>query len=101
MAYQEINKDELEIINSKINEKIDDVFEVIDVIYNDDKTKRFIILKENENTYSYRLEFLMKIDDDYKWNPPCCSMSHSIFISKKDAINDLKLTEAYEKYFIF
>ena len=81
------------------NDQINEVFEIIDIIYNKDKSKRFIILKENENMYSYKIQFLMKIDGETIWSSPCCSMSHSIFIDYQDAINDLKLTEEYEKYF--
>ena len=101
MACQVIDKEELKIINSKLNEQIDETYEIVEIIYDSSNTRRFIIIKESENMYSYRLEFLIKVNNEYKWNPPCCCMSHSIFISKSDAINDLKLTDAYEKYFIF
>ena len=62
------------------NDQINEVFEIIDIIYNKDKSKRFIILKENENMYSYKIQFLMKIDGETIWSSPCCSMSHSIYV---------------------
>ena len=77
-------------------------FPVTKIIYSSDHKYRFVILKEDIHMFSYRLELLMSINDkinQYEWNSPCCSMSHSLFYSEEDAINDIKLTEEYEKYF--
>ena len=42
------------------------IYEVKDVIYSIDNTKRFVVLKQKENLYTFKYEMIYKYDEDEK-----------------------------------
>ena len=89
-----------------------DNLQVIKVIYNEEKTKRFIILKSTNGYYKYTYEELCVCDEEewryicnYDnavpawWNPKDNSSAYSFFGTEQEALTMLMQEDEYKKYF--
>ena len=87
-------------------------YEVVKVIYNKDKTKRFILLKSLNNFYKYTYEEIYVYDRD-EWNL-CCNFpdsypatwipkdrkfGYSFFGTEQEAYTSMKQESEYLQYF--
>ena len=87
-------------------------YEVIKVIYNKDKTKRFILLKSSNGFYKYTYEEIYVYDTD-DWNL-CCNIpdsypatwipidrkfGYSFFGTEQEAYTSIKQESEYLQYF--
>lgn len=87
-------------------------YEAIKVIYNKDKTKRFILLKSSNNFYKYTYEEIYVYDID-EWNL-CCNtpdsypatwipkdrkFGYSFFGTEQEAYTSMKQESEYLQYF--
>ena len=86
--------------------------EVIQVIYSQDRTMRYVVLKSEKGLFTFQLEEIQQFDDDEwkyifsekdampaMWEPPCGYLNNSIFETKQDAIKELMSEPAYKQYF--
>ena len=86
--------------------------QVIKVIYNEEKTKRFIILKSINGYYKYTYEELCVYDEDEwmyfcnqknvvpaYWNPKDRSFAYSFFGTEDEAMSALLQESEYKQYF--
>lgn len=86
--------------------------QVIRVIYNDEKTKRFIILKSIKGYYKYTYEELSVCDEEeWKyicnqenafpawWNTMDCSFAYSFFGTENEALKMLMQEGEYKHFF--
>ena len=88
-------------------------YEVVEVIYSSDKTKRFIILKSTNGFYKYTYEEICVFDElDWNdhycyienikpgwWEPKDSSFAYSFFGTENEAIISLKSEPIYRQYF--
>ncbi len=87
-------------------------YEVVKVLYNKDKTKRFIILKSSNGFYKYTYEEIYVYDED-EWNL-CCNIpdsypatwipkdrefGYSFFGTEQEAYTSMKQESEYLQYF--
>ncbi len=86
--------------------------QVIKVIYNEEKTKRFIILKSINGYYKYTYEELCVYDEDEwmyicnqknvvpaYWNPKDRSFAYSFFGTEDEVMSALLQESEYKQYF--
>ena len=89
-----------------------DNLQVIRVIYNEEKTKRFIILKSTNGYYKYTYEELYVCDEEEWryicnqdnavpawWNPKDGSFAYSFFGTEQEALAMLMQEKEYKQYF--
>ncbi len=87
------------------------VDEVVEAIYSNDKTMRYVILKKENGCFTYTLEVMLRFDDeDWKYISaqedalPAMWGSHhglsSIFDTKEHAIKELMAEPEYKLYFV-
>ena len=105
-----------EIVNMMYDKELSfaEDLEIIDVIYSNDRTKRFIILKSLNGFYKYTYEEICICDkdeweylsrcnlDDVRpawWEPKDKSFAYSFFGREEEALVSLKLTSEYKLYF--
>ncbi len=87
-------------------------YEVVKVIYNKDKTKRFILLKSLNNFYKYtyeeiyvydrdELNLCCNIPDSYPatWIPKDRKFGYSFFGTEQEAYTSMKQESEYLQYF--
>lgn len=87
-------------------------YEVVKVLYNKDKTKRFILLKSSNGFYKYTYEEIYVYDTD-EWNL-CCNnpdsypatwmpkdrkFGYSFFGTEQEAYTSMKQESEYLQYF--
>ncbi len=87
-------------------------YEVVKVLYNKDKTKRFILLKSSNGFYKYTYEEIYVYDAD-EWNL-CCNIpdsspatwtpkdrkfGYSFFGTEQEAYTSMKQESEYLQYF--
>lgn len=87
-------------------------YEVVKVLYNKDKTKRFILLKSSNGFYKYTYEEIYVYDTD-EWNL-CCNIpdsypatwipkgrkfGYSFFGTEQEAYTSIKQESEYLQYF--
>jgi hypothetical protein len=92
-----------------------DDLEIIDVIYSNDKTKRFIVLKSLNGFYKYTYEEICICDkeewEDLNrcnleyvshawWETKDATFAYSFFGTEEEAMLSLRLTAEYKLYFI-
>ena len=92
-----------------------DVFdsEVVRVIYSQNRTMRYVVLKNEKGYFTFRLEAIYQRDgDEWKyifsednslpafWEPAYCGSNKSIFATEEEAINELKNEGTYKKHFM-
>lgn len=92
---------------------IDDL-EIVDIIYSNDKTKRFIVLKSMNGFYKYTFEEICICDkDEWEYLNRCGSddvrpawwatndrnFAYSFFGNEEEAMDSLKSTSEYRLYF--
>ena len=86
--------------------------QLVKVIYNEEKTKRFILLKSVNGYYKYTYEELCLFDEEEwlyicnlenafpaYWNPKDRSFAYSFFGTEEDALSMLMQEEEYKEYF--
>ncbi len=86
--------------------------QVIKVIYNKEKTKRFILLKSVNGYYKYTYEELCVFDEEEWmyicnqknavpawWNPMDRTFAYSFFGTEEDALTMLMQEKEYKQYF--
>ncbi len=86
--------------------------QVIRVIYNEEKTKRFILLKSVNGYYKYTYEELCVFDEEEWiyicnqenavpawWNPKNRSFAYSFFGTEEEALTMLMQEGEYKQYF--
>ena len=86
--------------------------QVIKVIYNEEKTKRFILLKSVNGYYKYTYEELCVFDEEEWmnicnqenavpawWNPKDHSFAYSFFGTEEEALTMLMQEGEYKRYF--
>lgn len=89
-----------------------DNLQVIKVIYNEEKTKRFIVLKSTNGYYKYTYEELCVCDEEEWryicnqdntapawWNPKDGSFAYSFFGTEQEALTGLMQEKEYKQYF--
>lgn len=91
-----------------------DVFddEVVRVIYSADRTRRYVILKDEKGLYTYQLEAIYQFDkDEWKyicsekntlpamWEPFHSLLGSSIFATEEDLLREMQLEPEYKQYF--
>lgn len=85
--------------------------EVIRVIYSTDKTKRYVILRDEKGLYTYQLEAIYQFDkEEWKyvfseksdlpamWEPHN-SLGSSMFSNEQDLLREMMLEPEYKMYF--
>ena len=86
--------------------------QVVKVIYNEEKTKRFILLKSVNGYYKYTYEELCVFDEEEWmyicnqedavpawWNPKDRSFAYSFFGTEEEALTMLKQEGEYKQFF--
>ena len=88
--------------------------EIINVIYSNDRTKRFIVLKSLNNFYKYTYEEICICDEDEWeylnrcnledvrpawWEPKDRAFAYSFFGREEEAMASLQSTSEYNLYF--
>ena len=86
--------------------------QVIKVIYNEEKAKRFILLKSVNGYYKYTYEELCVFDEEEWvyicnredafpawWNPKDRSFAYSFFGTEEEALTMLKQEGEYKQFF--
>lgn len=86
--------------------------ELVQAIYSKDKSKRYIILKDEKGFFTYQLEAIYPYDPDewqYRaadqpalpatWEPFHGVTGKSIFENKEELLNEMKTEPEYQQYF--
>lgn len=86
--------------------------EIVKVIYNKDKTKRFILLKSSNGFYKYTYEEICVVDEDEwsvcydvpdaypaYWLPKDKTFAYSFFGTENEAVVSMKQEAEYLQYF--
>ena len=87
-------------------------YDVIRVIYNNDKTKRFVLLKSHSGFYKYTFEIISVMDEDEwsvcydvpgeypaYWLPDDRACAYSFFGTEEEALSSMKQESKYLQYF--
>lgn len=86
--------------------------EVVKVIYSADKSKRYVVLKDEKGFYTYCLEEIYQFDEDEwqymfyddnalpaMWGPFRGSRSKSVFANEEELLKGMKAEPEYKRYF--
>ena len=86
--------------------------EVVDVIYSQDCSMRYVILKDENGLFTYQLEAIYQYDEDEwkyicshddalpaMWEPFRGIVGKSVFENTKDILKELKSEPEYKQYF--
>lgn len=86
--------------------------EVVDVIYSQDCSMRYVILKDENGLFTYQLEVIYQYDEDEwkyicshddalpaMWEPFRGIVGKSVFENTKDLLKELKSEPEYKQYF--
>ena len=86
--------------------------EVLDVIYSQDCSMRYVILKDENGLFTYQLEAIYQYDGDERkyicshddalpamWEPFRGIVERSVFENTKDLLKELKSEPEYKQYF--
>lgn len=86
--------------------------EVVDVIYSQDCSMRYVILKDENGLFTYQLEAIYQYDEDEwkyicshddalpaMWEPFIGIVGKSVFENTKDLLKELKFEPEYKQYF--
>ena len=86
--------------------------EVVDVIYSQDCSMRYVILKDENGLFTYQLEAIYQYDEDEwkyicshddalpaMWEPFRGIVGKSVFENTKDLLKKLKSEPEYKQYF--
>lgn len=86
--------------------------EVVDVIYSQDCSMRYVILKDENGLFTYQLETIYQYDEDEwkyicshddalpaMWEPFRGIVGKSVFENTKDLLKELKSEPEYKQYF--
>lgn len=89
------------------------VDEVVQVIYNPDRTKRFVILKSEQGYYKYAYEEIHAFDEEEwmyiskqpdalpaMWIQPGNDKGTSFYSSEEDAMKEIEASHEYKTYFL-
>ena len=87
--------------------------EIVKVIYSQDKTNRFVVLKSEKGFYTYCFETIFPFDEEEwkyvsqdkdalpaQWETPAVAASYSLFETEEIAMRELLCTPEYKKFFI-
>ena len=104
-----------EIVKSLYDKELvySDALKICKVIYNNDKSKRFVVLESNKGFFKYTYEEICVIDEldwtshycyikDTKpgwWESKDRSFSYSFFGTEKEAMTALKSGPVFKQYF--
>ena len=104
-----------EIVKSLYDKELScsDSFKICRVIYSNDKSKRFIILKSNKGFFKYTYEEVCVFDElDWTshfayienikrgwWEPKDRSFAYSFFGTEEEALDALKRETEYKQFF--
>lgn len=86
--------------------------EVVDVIYSQDRSMRYVILKDEKGLFTYQLEAIYQYDED-KWEYSCSDnnalqamwepfrgiVGKSVFENTKELLKELRTEPEYKQYF--
>lgn len=101
-----------EIVNMMYDQHLDGYAdELVQVIYSKDRSKRYVILKNDEGVFTYQLEAICQYDhEEWKylasnkdvlpamWEPHGIT-GKSIFINAEELLKELKSEPEYQRYF--
>lgn len=86
--------------------------EVVRVVYSADRTKRFVILKDEKDLYTYQLEAIYQFDEEEwkyvssktnaipaMWEPFHNALGSSIFSDEQDLLREMESEPEYKQYF--
>ena len=86
--------------------------EVVDVIYSEDCSMRYVIFKDENGLFTYQLEAIYQYDEDEwkyicshddalpaMWEPFRGIVGKSVFENTKDLLKELKSEPEYKQYF--
>ena len=88
------------------------IHDVVKVIYSNDKSKRYVILRKENGLLTYQLEEIYQYDEaewayiclhnnalPATWVPSAYNATKSVFENTNDLLNELKSEAEYKSYF--